>query len=80
MYFAVYVFLAFFVKISFQCFHFPPAFDYKHLGLLGREKYKYNYWNLPNMKNIEESEEEAVMIIGGKKKVFKNDTYIYFEI
>ena len=67
LYFAVYVFLTFFVKISLQCFHFPPAFDYKHLGLLGREKYKYDYWNLPNMKKIEDSEEEAVMIIGGKK-------------
>lgn len=60
----IYLFLSFFVKLSVQCFYFP--YNYKDLGLLGKEKYKYNYWNLPKMEKLEDSEEEAVMIIGGK--------------
>jgi hypothetical protein len=47
------------------CIYFSPMSDYKKLGLLG-DKFVYNQrWQLPNV-SPEGTEEEAVMLIGGK--------------
>ena len=53
-----------FVNVE-ACFYYPPTLDFKKLGLLG-DTFKYkNYWTLPKVK-LEDAEEEAIMLIGGK--------------
>ena len=51
---------------SHQCFYYPPASNFKDLGLLGEDIEYKNYWKLPPQSDLEDSDEEAVMIIGGK--------------
>ena len=51
---------------SHQCFYYPPASNFKDLGLLGEDIEYKHYWKLPPQGDLEDSDEEAVMIIGGK--------------
>lgn len=47
------------------CFYYPPLSDYKRLDLL-EQKFEYqNYWPPPKVR-LEDSKEEAIMLIGGK--------------
>ena len=51
--------------LTSACIYFPPLSDYKRLGFLDQTFEYQNYWPPPNVR-LEDTKEEAVMLIGGK--------------
>ena len=59
--------------LSSACFFYPALTDYKKLGMLSKTYEFSNYWTLPQA-TLENTQEEAVMLIGGvmlKKIILK---------